>query len=189
MITQTSYRPAYWLVPIVASAFFGAGIYIVILAILNYAVDIYGVYRASALAAVILVRDLVGGGFSLFAAQLCRRIVHHSLRATRWLRNVAADHSVSRIDAAQSASLLQQLEAITRLVPLIALVTSKSKFADAHYHFANCQKGVAHISHALMIVTRCSQTCFERSLWRAACCLKIGSVDESGFALAASPGS
>lgn len=53
--------------PIIASSFFGLGIYIVILAILNYVVDSYQTYSASSLAGVILVRNLVGGGFPLFA--------------------------------------------------------------------------------------------------------------------------
>lgn len=59
-----------WIVPIIASVFFGAGIYIVILGILNYVVDSYQTYSASALAGVILVRNLVGAGFPLFASQM-----------------------------------------------------------------------------------------------------------------------
>lgn len=60
----------HWIVPIIASAFFGAGIYIVILAVLNYIVDSYQTYSASALAGVILVRNVVGAGFPLFASQM-----------------------------------------------------------------------------------------------------------------------
>ncbi|KAH7059042.1 major facilitator superfamily domain-containing protein [Macrophomina phaseolina] len=66
----TSYSTVHWIVPIIASAFFGAGIYIIILAILNYVVDSYQTYSASALAGVILVRNLVGAGFPLFARQM-----------------------------------------------------------------------------------------------------------------------
>ncbi|KAK0660157.1 Efflux pump FUB11 [Lasiodiplodia hormozganensis] len=66
----TSYPSVHWIVPIVASAFFGAGIYIIILAILNYVVDSYQTYSASALAGVILVRNLVGAGFPLFGKQM-----------------------------------------------------------------------------------------------------------------------
>lgn len=58
----TSYRSVHWIVPIIASAFFGLGIYTVILSILNYVVDSYQTYSASALAGVILVRNLVGAG-------------------------------------------------------------------------------------------------------------------------------
>lgn len=61
----TSYTSIHWIVPIIASAVFGAAIYIVILAILNYVVDSYQTYSASALAGVILVRNLVGAGFPL----------------------------------------------------------------------------------------------------------------------------
>lgn len=66
----TSYRSVHWVVPIIASSFFGAGIYIIILSILNYVVDSYQTYSASALAGVILVRNLVGAGFPLFATQM-----------------------------------------------------------------------------------------------------------------------
>ncbi|GME28937.1 putative polyamine transporter [Neofusicoccum parvum] len=66
----TSFPSVHWAVPIVASAFFGAGIYIIILAILNYVVDSYQTYSASALAGVILVRNLVGAGFPLFGKQM-----------------------------------------------------------------------------------------------------------------------
>ena len=63
-----------WIVPIVASAFFGAGIYIIILGILNYVVDSYQTYSASALAGVILVRNLVGAGFPLFGQQMYEKL-------------------------------------------------------------------------------------------------------------------
>lgn len=70
----TSYPSVHWIVPIIASAFFGAGIYIVILGILNYVVDSYQTYSASALAGVILVRNVVGAGFPLFATQMYQRL-------------------------------------------------------------------------------------------------------------------
>jgi len=70
----TSYASVHWVVPIIASAFFGLGIYIVILAILNYVVDSYQTFSASALAGVILVRNVVGAGFPLFATQMYERL-------------------------------------------------------------------------------------------------------------------
>ncbi|KAL4881872.1 polyamine transporter [Aspergillus karnatakaensis] len=66
----TSYPSVHWIVPIIASSFFGAGLYIVILSILNYVVDSYQTYSASALAGVILIRNVVGAGFPLFATQM-----------------------------------------------------------------------------------------------------------------------
>lgn len=56
--------------PIIASVFFGLGIYIVILSFLSYVVDSYQTYSASSLAGVILVRNLVGAGFPLFSTQM-----------------------------------------------------------------------------------------------------------------------
>lgn len=70
----TSYASVHWIVPIIASAFFGAGIYIIILSILNYVVDSYQTYSASALAGVILVRNVVGAGFPLFATQMYNKL-------------------------------------------------------------------------------------------------------------------
>ncbi|MCJ1401335.1 hypothetical protein MMC11_004547 [Xylographa trunciseda] len=70
----TSYTSVAWIVPIIASAFFGAGIYIIILGILNYVVDSYQTYSASALAGVILVRNLVGAGFPLFGQQMYEKL-------------------------------------------------------------------------------------------------------------------
>lgn len=73
-VNRTSYPSVPWIVPIIASALFGMGIYIVILSILNYIVDSYQTYSASALAGVILVRNLVGAGFPLFAEQMYTRL-------------------------------------------------------------------------------------------------------------------
>lgn len=70
----TSYPSVHWIVPIIASAMFGAGIYVIILSILNYVVDSYQTYSASALAGVILVRNIVGAGFPLFAAQMYSKL-------------------------------------------------------------------------------------------------------------------
>lgn len=70
----TSYPSVHWIVPIIASAMFGAGIYIIILSILNYVVDSYQTYSASALAGVILVRNIVGAGFPLFATQMYSKL-------------------------------------------------------------------------------------------------------------------
>ena len=66
----TSYRSIHWIVPIIGSSLFGAGIYIVILGVLNYVVDSYQTYSASALAGVILVRNVVGCVFPLFAVSI-----------------------------------------------------------------------------------------------------------------------
>ncbi|OCK74066.1 MFS general substrate transporter [Lepidopterella palustris CBS 459.81] len=68
--TSSLSTPCGWLAPVVGSALFGAGVFIVILAVLNYVVDSYHAYSASALAGVILVRNLVGAGFPMFAAQM-----------------------------------------------------------------------------------------------------------------------
>ena len=70
----TSYPSIHWIAPIIASGLFGAGIYIIILSILNCVVVSYQTYSASALAGVILVRNLVGAGFPLFATQMYEKL-------------------------------------------------------------------------------------------------------------------
>lgn len=70
----TSYSSVPWIVPIIASIFFGLGIYIVILSFLSYVVDSYQTYSASSLAGVILVRNLVGAGFPLFSTQMYEKL-------------------------------------------------------------------------------------------------------------------
>lgn len=66
----TSFPTVPWVVPIIASVFYGLGIYIVILSWLSYVVDSYQTYSASSLAGVIFVRNAVGAGFPLFSTQM-----------------------------------------------------------------------------------------------------------------------
>ena len=80
----TSYESVHWIVPTVASTLFGAGVFIVILAILNYIVDSYHTYAASALAAVILVRNFVGATFPLFAESMYQKLGY------RWASSLLA---------------------------------------------------------------------------------------------------
>lgn len=70
----TSYASVHWIVPIIASTLFGAGLFIVILSILSYLIDSYQSYSASALAGTILVRNLFGTGFPLFASQMYKKL-------------------------------------------------------------------------------------------------------------------
>lgn len=55
--------------PIVASGVFGAGFYIILLALLNFVVDSYATYSASALAGLVWIRGL-SGAFPLFGTQM-----------------------------------------------------------------------------------------------------------------------
>lgn len=58
-----------WIVPLIASAFFGIGFYITLYALLSYVYDSYGPYCSSALAGLLFVRGLVGT-FPLFGTQM-----------------------------------------------------------------------------------------------------------------------
>lgn len=70
----TSYSSIHWIVPALATIFFGLGIFLVILSFLSYVVDSYQTYSASSLAGVILVRNLVGAGFPLFSTQMYEKL-------------------------------------------------------------------------------------------------------------------
>lgn len=66
----TTYTSVHFIVPIIASAFWGWSFYTLILMTYTYTEDSYRVYSASALAGIGLVRNLAGGGFPLFARQM-----------------------------------------------------------------------------------------------------------------------
>ncbi|CAJ2505244.1 Uu.00g126380.m01.CDS01 [Anthostomella pinea] len=66
----TTYTSIHPLVPIVASAFWGWSFYTLILMTFQYTEDAYGVFSASALAGIGLVRNIFGAVFPLFGRQL-----------------------------------------------------------------------------------------------------------------------
>ncbi|OCF73534.1 polyamine transporter [Kwoniella mangroviensis CBS 8886] len=66
--TSYSYLP--WIAPLIGFTLFGFGFYVILAAILNYVVDGYGRYSASALGGVVFVRNIVGAIFPLFARQM-----------------------------------------------------------------------------------------------------------------------
>jgi hypothetical protein len=56
----------HWIVPIIASGFFAAGLVLVFLSLLNYLIDSYVIFAASVLAANAVLRSLFGAAFPLF---------------------------------------------------------------------------------------------------------------------------
>ena len=70
----TSYVRLSWVGPVVASGLWGWSFYTLILMTYNYVEDSYGMYSASALAAVGLSRNLMGAGFPLFGRQLYTQV-------------------------------------------------------------------------------------------------------------------
>ncbi|KAK8046462.1 hypothetical protein PG996_014526 [Apiospora saccharicola] len=67
----------HWIVPIIGSAFFGAGLVLVFLSLMNYLVDSYVVYAASVLASNAVLRSLLGAAFPLFTTDMYRNLGIH----------------------------------------------------------------------------------------------------------------
>ncbi|CAJ2506858.1 Uu.00g080440.m01.CDS01 [Anthostomella pinea] len=60
----------HWIVPIIASGFFAAGLVLVFLSLMNYLIDSYTIYAASVLAANSVLRSLFGAAFPLFTTYM-----------------------------------------------------------------------------------------------------------------------
>ncbi|KAH9238778.1 hypothetical protein K456DRAFT_1827877 [Colletotrichum gloeosporioides 23] len=67
----------HWIVSIIASGFFAAGLVLVFLSLLNYLVDSYVVFAASVLAANSVMRSLFGAAFPLFTTQMYENLGIH----------------------------------------------------------------------------------------------------------------
>ncbi|KAI4592573.1 MFS siderochrome iron transporter 1 [Pestalotiopsis sp. 9143b] len=67
----------HWVVPIIASGFFGAGLVLVFLSLLNYLIDSYVIYAASVLAANSVLRSLFGAAFPLFTTNMYQALGIH----------------------------------------------------------------------------------------------------------------
>jgi multidrug resistance protein len=73
----TIYPHVHWIVPIIGSAFFGAGTILVYSGIFTFLVDAYPMYAASALAANSCARSSFGGIFPLFGIQMYNNLGYH----------------------------------------------------------------------------------------------------------------
>lgn len=69
MFAWTIYPSVHWIVPIIGSAFFGAGTILVYSGVFTFLVDAYPTYAASALAANGFTRSTFAGVFPLFGTQ------------------------------------------------------------------------------------------------------------------------
>ncbi|PNY24112.1 MFS-type transporter [Tolypocladium capitatum] len=74
----------HWVVPIIGSSLFGAGIVLEFLSLMNYLIDSYVVFAASVLAANSILRSLFGAIFPLFTAYM-----YHDL-GIHWASSVPA---------------------------------------------------------------------------------------------------
>lgn len=73
-----SCRPeVHWIVPMIGIAIMSAGFFVIFLGCLNYLVDTFTRYSASAMAATTLLRSVLGGVFPLFGGMLFRNLGVH----------------------------------------------------------------------------------------------------------------
>ncbi|CAM1505515.1 Fc.00g111520.m01.CDS01 [Cosmosporella sp. VM-42] len=66
----TNGKDIHWIVPIMGSAVFAAGLVLVFLSLMNYLVDSYVIFAASVLAANSVLRSLFGAAFPLFTTYM-----------------------------------------------------------------------------------------------------------------------
>jgi hypothetical protein len=66
----TNQPTVHWMISVVAGAPFGFGVVLVFLSIMNYLIDSYTIFAASALAANTVLRSLFGAAFPLFAGRM-----------------------------------------------------------------------------------------------------------------------
>ncbi|KAK3938503.1 putative fluconazole resistance protein 1 protein [Diplogelasinospora grovesii] len=67
----------HWIVPIIASGFFAAGLVLVFLSLMNYLIDSYTVFAASVLASNAVLRSLFGAAFPLFTTYMYQNLGIH----------------------------------------------------------------------------------------------------------------
>ncbi|XDG00462.1 hypothetical protein ABKA04_000077 [Annulohypoxylon sp. FPYF3050] len=67
----------HWIVSIIASAFFASGLVLVFLSLMNYMIDSYVIYAASALAANSVLRSIFGAAFPLFTTAMYNNLGIH----------------------------------------------------------------------------------------------------------------
>ncbi|KAM7207356.1 Major facilitator superfamily domain containing protein [Naviculisporaceae sp. PSN 640] len=73
----TNSESIHWIVPIIASSFFAAGLVMVFLSLLTYLIDSYTVFAASVLAANAVLRSLFGAAFPLFTTYMYQNLGIH----------------------------------------------------------------------------------------------------------------
>lgn len=74
------YTSVHWIVPCIASGMFSASMLLIFTAFIPYLIDVYATYAASALAAGMASRALIGSVFPLFALQMVRPLLSRGRR-------------------------------------------------------------------------------------------------------------
>ncbi|KAF4966071.1 hypothetical protein FSARC_6197 [Fusarium sarcochroum] len=77
MFGWSCYPSVHWIVPIIGSAIFGAGVLLVFSGVFTFLVDAYPQYAASALAANAFVRCSFAAAFPLFGNQMFNKLNYH----------------------------------------------------------------------------------------------------------------
>ncbi|RSM03348.1 hypothetical protein CEP52_007450 [Fusarium oligoseptatum] len=102
----TTYPSIHWAVPIVGSVFFGLGLVLVFLSLLNYLIDSYVVFAASVLAANSVLRSLFGAAFPLFTPHMYENL------GVQWAGSVPAFLALACCQyASEAVQILQKIRA------------------------------------------------------------------------------
>ncbi|KKZ63629.1 hypothetical protein EMCG_02070 [[Emmonsia] crescens] len=70
----TSYRSVHWIVPIIGSGFFSAGVVLAFNGILTFLVHAYPLYSASAMVANLILRSIFSAAFPIFGVRLYEKL-------------------------------------------------------------------------------------------------------------------
>ncbi|OQD82045.1 hypothetical protein PENANT_c023G10316 [Penicillium antarcticum] len=73
-LAWTADSPHHWVLPCIASVFVGCGFNIVFLQCVNFLIDVYKIYAASATAATTLLRSLMAAGLPLAAKPMVQGV-------------------------------------------------------------------------------------------------------------------
>ncbi|RDA92768.1 hypothetical protein CP533_0816, partial [Ophiocordyceps camponoti-saundersi (nom. inval.)] len=154
----------HWVLPIIGSAFFASGIVLVFLSLMNYLIDSYVVFAASALAANSVLRSLFGAIFPLFTTYMYEGL------GTNWASSIPAFLALAcvpfpflfyrygagfRLRCKYAAEAAQILE----LVPIMALISPLTPSSiSASFYTANDSDPSASSSSAAVAVKAYHET-------------------------------
>ncbi|KAK3375412.1 major facilitator superfamily domain-containing protein [Podospora didyma] len=146
----------HWIVPIIASGFFAAGLVLVFLSLMTYLIDSYTIFAASVLASNAVLRSLFGAAFPLFTTYMYKDLGIH------WASTIPAFLALACMPfpflfhryggqirmrckyAAEAAEVLVRMRAQNQLEPTI----TEAEAAEEAVVMAELRKSMSRVSRA-----------------------------------------